>query len=146
MGWVSIVSGYINIEGDVRAAIERIEALPTVDRDEWPFLPREVFGLELAKTAVRSGDLPISYKGECIISFGMSVKGADGEWSEWLTKFENLFQSMDASAAFVTLKLTNGMSTDDFDGCFFYKWTRDYTCGDPTARIWTFSGATRSFS
>jgi hypothetical protein len=99
MGFVSIVNGYIKVEGDVRAAVARIEALPIYDQDEWPFLPREAFGLEMAKMVIRAkgemSQISVCYKGECIIPFGMSVKEIEGDWEAWLQKFENLFKSMD---------------------------------------------------
>jgi hypothetical protein len=136
MGFITTVSGYINVEGNVGAAVQRIEALPTYSEDTWPFLPREAFGLQIAKEVMQKGDLVISYKGECIIPFGMSVKQIDDDWEEWLQKFESLFKPMDATKAFVALLSEKGS--------FFYTWDCD-SWRNPDPDKWKFTGEPRSF-
>jgi hypothetical protein len=139
MGFVTTVSGYINIEGNVSAAVQRIEALPSYTEDKWPFLPREAFGLQIAKAVIQSREaLTITYKGECIIPFGMSLKEVDYSWEEWLEKFEQLLYPMEASKAFVTLWVAD-------KGSFFYNWRCENWWRSSTERQWTFSGEPRSF-
>ncbi len=143
MGFVSIVSGYIKVERDLRVAVARIEALPTYAEDEWPFLPREAFGLELAKTVIQKGPIPVSYKGECVIPFGMAVKEIEGDWEAWLQKFETLFKPMGASEASVSLWITHMKPLDSHDR-FFYSWRcDDWRSSGP--HKWTFTGEPRSF-
>jgi hypothetical protein len=143
MGFATPVFGYIKVEGDLKGALARIQQLPSIDEDEWPFMPREIF-------ALGSADLRLNYKGEYIIHFGMCVKQAEGEWEQWLSKFEQLFKSMDATEAFVVLQHPSWES-GEFDGRFYYKWELDWREKIPIGerrldnREWIFKGEPRNF-
>jgi hypothetical protein len=144
MGFGSIISGYINISGDVRAAVARLEAMPSCADRTSSLWPREAFGLTTAKALIDGRAVgQIAYKDECLIPVGMSVKEADGDWEQWLIEFEGIFQSLDTIEAFIVLRLTNGIASTEFDGRCFYLWTLDFPYA---SRNWTFIGGPRSFT
>ena len=67
----------------------------------------------------------LSYKGEYIIHVGMCVEQAEGAWEPWLSKFEQLFKSMDATEAFVVLQHPSWGSRE-FDDRFYDQWEFDW--------------------
>lgn len=144
MGFATPVVGFIKIEGDPKAALYQIQQLPTISEDQWPFLPKEIF----ADSGIEESLL--SYRGEHIIHFGMCVKEADGEWDEWLSKFERLFKAMNAEEAFVMLRHP-AWDSGEFDGCFYYKWELRWPEEMPVDerslgnREWVFKGGPRRF-
>lgn len=144
MGFATPVVGFIKVERNLKAAMRHIQQLPTLSEDHWPFLPKEIF-------AVAGTEEPLlSYKGEHIIHFGMCVKEADGEWDEWLSKFERLFKAMDAEEAFVMLRHP-AWDSGEFGGWFYYRWKLQWPDEVPVNersagnREWVFKGGPRRF-
>lgn len=72
-----------------------ILALPTVD--DWPFLVQEMFSFPRFRMDGSVGQTNV-------IHFGMSYKGVEYEWSEWINKFEALLKSMYWQSAVVHLE------------------------------------------
>jgi hypothetical protein len=72
-----------------------IMALPDVD--EWPFLTREMFSVP--RFQMNGNDCHTN-----VIHFGMSYRGVEYEWSEWLKKFEALLKVMYWHSAVVHLE------------------------------------------
>jgi hypothetical protein len=144
MGFPTSVIGFIKIQRSIESAWSKIQQLPPVNEDDWPFLPREIFHVASLTDSV------LSYKGEHIIHFGMCVKQIESDWDEWLTKFERLFKSMDAEEAFVMLRLPC-WDSGEFDGYFYYKWELSWPEDLPIDRHrsdnreWTFKGGPRNF-
>ncbi len=72
-----------------------ILALPS--SDSWPFLTREMFSIprfQMSDNEVQTN----------VIHFGMSYRGVEYEWSEWITKFESLLKAMYWQSAVVHLE------------------------------------------
>ncbi len=144
MGFATPVVGFIKVEGNLSNALNQIQQLPSISEDRWPFLSREIFAV------AGTEDSLLSYKSEHIIHFGMCVKEADGEWDEWLSKFERLFKAMDAEEALVMLKHPS-WDSGEFDGWFYYKWELQWPDEMPvsersrTNREWIFKGGPRRF-
>jgi hypothetical protein len=144
MGFPTTVVGFIKVEGDLEDALDKIQQLPSIEEDEWPFMPREIFSV------VENDQGLLSYKGEHIIHFGMCIKEAQNSWDEWLSKFEQLFKSMDTTEAFVVLNYPV-WDSGEFDGNFYYKWELIWPENIPVCerrsdkREWFFKGEPRSF-
>lgn len=67
-----------------------IDALPNLENDKWPFLPKDIFAL--SKPITKDGNpFQIAYR-SAMIHFSMSVKQIEDELEEWLNKFENFFK------------------------------------------------------
>jgi hypothetical protein len=132
MGHLTIVHGYIHAWEDFseeNAAV--IATLP--EEDSWPYLTRDLFVVPQQKH---------SYIGQ-IISFGAAYNGVEGEWEEWLTKFERLLRSLYWDEAHVYLQT-------ELWGSYHYVWEISVPPeaaeeGIPSPlQHWTFSGGPRS--
>lgn len=96
MGFESKISGYIashkTLLDDV--SVEEIQSvidsLPTLENDNWPFLPKDIFTLSkpISKDA---NPVQISYR-SAMIHFSMSVKQIEDDLEKWLKKFEDFFK------------------------------------------------------
>jgi hypothetical protein len=134
MGFATTVAGYIIIEDDSGQVARALELLPSLSADEWPFLPREAFAPSPATGL-------LAYKGRAVIHFGFSVKEVEGEWSEWLDKFERFFKAAGATEAFVTLSVPYANSGEG-DGRFSYSWRLRWQPSG--SREWEFIGGERA--
>ena len=134
MGFATTIAGYIVIEDNPDQAARAIDRLPPLSADEWPFLPREAFAASPVEGL-------LAYKGRSVVHFGLSVKEVEGEWPEWLGKFERFFKAAGATEAFVTLSVPYANSGEG-DGRFSYSWRlRGQPSGSPE---WEFIGGPRA--
>lgn len=72
-----------------------ILSLPSVD--DWPFLTQEMFSLPRYNVNCMQGKTNV-------IHFGVSYRGIEYEWSEWIRKFEALLREMYWQSAVVHLE------------------------------------------
>jgi hypothetical protein len=99
-----MVHGYIDAWEDYfeeNAAI--IASLP--EEDTWPYLTRDLFAVPQQKH---------SYNGQ-IISFGTMYSGVEGDWEQWLSKFDSVLRRMYWDDAHVYLQ-------SEVWGAYHYVW------------------------
>ena len=96
MGFESKISGYIASHRTDKKGVEEIQSkinqLPNLEEDEWPFLPKDIFCI--TKPISNSANhIQICYR-STMIHFSMSVKQLDYELQEWIEKFSTFFKSV----------------------------------------------------
>lgn len=98
MGFESKITGFIAVQctGKPREEmiqnIERsISALPRLQDDQFPYLPREVFAI--SKLANGENLVPIAYR-SIMVHFGISMKQLDEAIRVWIDKFERFLLNM----------------------------------------------------
>jgi hypothetical protein len=72
-----------------------ILSLPLVD--DWPFLTQEMFSVPRFQMQDMAGQTNV-------VHFGMSYKGVEYEWNQWVSKFEALLKVMYWQSAVVHLE------------------------------------------
>jgi len=134
MGHQSLIYGVIETfsvgtqrpEADERTQAA-LSALP--DDDEWPFLVRSMF------SATFNEHVSVAYLYRPI-HFAASLKEVEGEWEEWLVKFERLLAKLDGITAVVHLET-------ELVGTHTYHWSRANIGSWPPE--WEFRGGPRAF-
>src|SRR5438552_9367686 len=134
MGHQSLVYGVIEVfpadprrpEADERTRAA-LAALP--EDDEWPFLVRSMF------SATFSEHVSVAYLFRPA-HFAASLKEVEGEWDEWLPKFERLLATLDGITAVVHLET-------ELVGTHTYHWSRVNVGSWPPT--WEFGGGPRAF-
>ena len=96
MGFESKVSGFISVKIGGSSIEEKIseienclETLPKLREDNFPFLPREIFGI--SKLNKGENNVPIAYR-SIMIHFGISMKQLDEEIEVWINKYEQFLK------------------------------------------------------
>ena len=136
MGQVStiygVIHGYSRQHGGLDPDALNLAALASLpESDTWPFLVRSMFAM------TESGQVCVDYKSR-LIHFAASLKEVEGEWGEWIEKFERFLGKIDGTS--VSLHLET-----EWYGNMFFEWERSKDTMDAWPPVWKFCGGPRSY-
>lgn len=148
MGFESRATGYIacrippdrdrvTLAGEIS---KRVDELPGLSDDNWPFLPREIFSISYTEPGLASQR--VSYD-SIIVHFGMSVKELEWGLDEWLRKYEIFMKSVPGVCeSLVNIQMVPYSARVDIRH-FTYWWLKEAVPGSGETS-WKYIGGPRS--